>query len=136
MGYRIDDAEQVLAARRGPPAGSVIADAHAKAVTHLLGDHGIWEPAGLELRWAEGLQWYRPEDGDDGLPLAGTGGPMSDRQVTGFLVKVIDKAIENRDFPLTETAIGALATIDPDKAQDVLDMIRSVAALMIREEAP
>lgn len=58
---------------------------------------------------------------------------MSDRQVTDFLVKVIDKAIENRDFPLTETAIRTLATVDPDKAQDVLDMLRSVAGLMIRE---
>ena len=61
---------------------------------------------------------------------------MSGQQVTGFLVKVIDEAIENRDFPLTETAIRVLATVDPDKAQDILDMIRSVAALMIREETP
>ena len=61
---------------------------------------------------------------------------MSDRQVTDFLVNVIDEAIENRDFPLTETAIGVLATIDPDKAQDVLDMIRSVAGLMVREVTP
>ena len=60
---------------------------------------------------------------------------MSDRQVTDFLVNVIDNAIENKDIQLTETAISVLATIDPDKAQDVLDMIRSVAALMIREEA-
>ena len=60
---------------------------------------------------------------------------MSDRQVTDFLVNVIDNAIENKDIQLTETAISVLATIDPDKAQDVLDMIRSVAGLMIREEA-
>ena len=45
MGYRIDDAEQVLQRGEDLPAGSVIADTHAEAVTHLLGDHGIWEPA-------------------------------------------------------------------------------------------
>ena len=69
MGYRIDDAEQVL--QRGEDLGeSVIADAHAEAVTHLLGDHGVWEPeGGWNHGWAEGLPWYRPDDGDDGLPL-------------------------------------------------------------------
>ena len=56
--------------------------------------------------------------------------------MTGFLVKVIGEAIENRDIQLTETAVRTLATVDPDKAQDVLDMIRSVAGLMIREETP
>ena len=61
---------------------------------------------------------------------------MSDRQVTDFLVNVIGEAIENRDIQLTETAIKVLATIDPDKAQDVLDMIRSVAGLMISEVTP
>lgn len=62
MGYRIDDAEQVLQRGEELPAGSVMADTHAEAVTHLLGDHGEWEPrGGWNYGWAEGLHWYDPD---------------------------------------------------------------------------
>jgi hypothetical protein len=62
MGYRIDDAEQVLQRGEDLPAGSVMADTHAEAVTHLLGNRGEWEPAGgWDHGWAEGLHWYDPE---------------------------------------------------------------------------
>lgn len=62
MGYRIDDAERVLERGEELPPGSVVADAHAEAVTHLLGDHGEWTPAGgWNHGWAEGLPWYDPD---------------------------------------------------------------------------
>jgi hypothetical protein len=70
MGYRIDDADQVLQRGEELPPGSVIAETHREAVTHLVGDWGEWAPAGgWNHGWARGLPWYRPEDGDDGLPL-------------------------------------------------------------------
>jgi hypothetical protein len=62
MGYRIDDAEQVLQRGEELPAGSVMADTHAEAVTHLLGNRGEWAPAGgWDHGWAEGLHWYDPD---------------------------------------------------------------------------
>ena len=42
---------------------------------------------------------------------------MSDRQVTDFLVKVIGRAIKDADFPLAETAIRTLATVNPGAAR-------------------
>jgi hypothetical protein len=75
MGYRIDEAEQVLERGEDLPAGSVIAETHREAVTHLVGDHGEWTPAGgWNHGWADSLPWYRPDDGDLGLPL----GPRPD----------------------------------------------------------
>jgi hypothetical protein len=56
---------------------------------------------------------------------------MSDRQVTDFLLKVIGNAVRDADFPLAETGIRTLASIDPQRAQDVLDTIQ--AGLAIQE---
>jgi len=56
---------------------------------------------------------------------------MSGRRVSDFLVKVIGNAIRDADFPLAETGIKVLATVDPQRAQDVLDTIR--AGLAIQE---
>jgi hypothetical protein len=70
MGYRIDEADQVMQRGEELPPGSVIAETHREAVTHLVGDWGEWAPAGgWDHGWAAGLPWYRPEDGDLGLPL-------------------------------------------------------------------
>jgi hypothetical protein len=56
---------------------------------------------------------------------------MSDQQVTDFLVKVIGNAIKAADFPLAETGIRTLASINPQRAQEVLDTIQ--AGLAIQE---
>jgi hypothetical protein len=56
---------------------------------------------------------------------------MSDRRVTGFLIKVIGAAIRDADFALAETGIRVLAAVDPHTAQDVLDTIQ--AGLAIQE---
>jgi hypothetical protein len=70
MGYRVDEADQVMQRGEELPAGSLIAEAHREAVTHLIGDFGEYIPAGgWNHGWAEDLPWYRPEDGDDGLPI-------------------------------------------------------------------
>ena len=61
---------------------------------------------------------------------------MSGQWDADILMEVIAETVRQKDFRATEAGIRALATVDPDKAQDVLDMIRSVAELMIREEAP
>ena len=69
MGYRIDEADQVIQRGEELPPGSVIAETHREAITHLVGDTGEWEPqGGWNHGWAEGIAWYRPEDGDNGLP--------------------------------------------------------------------
>ena len=69
MGYRIDEADQVIQRGEELPPGSVIAETHREAITHLVGDTGEWEPqGGWNHGWADGIAWYRPEDGDTGLP--------------------------------------------------------------------
>jgi hypothetical protein len=52
----------------------------------------------------------------------------------GTLVKVIERALKDRDFKAVTAAIKVLATVDPHKAQDVLDTIQ--AGLAIREMTP
>jgi len=47
------------------------------------------------------------------------------------LVKVIGEALRNTDFQAVEAAIRILATVDPQRAQDVLDTIQ--AGLAIQE---
>jgi hypothetical protein len=47
------------------------------------------------------------------------------------LIKVIGEALRRADFKGVEAAIRVLATVDPQRAQDVLDTIQ--AGLAIRE---
>jgi hypothetical protein len=47
------------------------------------------------------------------------------------LIKVIGEALRNADFKAVEAAIRILATVDPQRAQDVLDTIQ--AGLAIQE---
>jgi hypothetical protein len=50
------------------------------------------------------------------------------------LVKVIEQALKDRNFKAVAAGIKVLATVDPHKAQDVLDTIQ--AGLAIREMTP
>jgi hypothetical protein len=83
MGYRVDEADQVVQRGEELPAGSIIGEAHREAVTHLIGDRGEWEPpGGWNHGWAGNLPWYRPEDGDTGLPLQRPETPQDTRDRT------------------------------------------------------
>lgn len=78
MGYRIDDAAHLRERGDKVDGRSVIARAGREGAAHLLGPRQDWltrnsgrpwEPAGgWDHGWARGLNWYRPEDGDTGLP--------------------------------------------------------------------
>ena len=56
---------------------------------------------------------------------------MSGKWDADTLGKVIGEALKDRDFRAAVAGIRVLATVDPGKAQDVLDMIQ--LGLMIRE---
>jgi hypothetical protein len=63
MGYRVDEADQVMQRGEELPPGSIIAETHQEAVTHLIGRGEPWEPAGgWNHGWAADLPWYDPDD--------------------------------------------------------------------------
>ena len=94
MGYRIDDAEQVLQRGEDLPPGRH--RRHPRRGRHHLSATTAYRASRPGTTLGRGLHWYGP-DGDEACHC-GPAGAMSDRRVTGFLVKVIDKAIENRDL--------------------------------------
>jgi hypothetical protein len=53
-----------------------------------------------------------------------------DWDYAGYLMKVIAEELKNGDFRAVEAGIRVLATVDPGKAQDVLEAIQ--AGLTIR----
>lgn len=66
MGYRVDEADQVMQRGEELPPGSVIAETHREAVTHLIGRAEPWEPeGGWNHGWAAGLPWYDDRHPDD-----------------------------------------------------------------------
>jgi hypothetical protein len=54
---------------------------------------------------------------------------MNGQRDADTLVKVISQALKNDDFPAVVAGIKVLATVDPGKAQDVLDTIQAGIAI-------